>query len=487
MVVTLSGSGPLYQQVYRAFRDAILTGRLRAGDRLPVSRALARDLGISRNVTLIAYEQLISEGYAVGRVGSGTFVSAAVPDTMLRAPDTLTRAGLTPQRPAQLSAYARRLLVEPPPTPADFTRRRYDFAYYRASAEDFPADLWRRMLARRLRTLPLDYSPVEGDLELRHELTLYLRRTRAVQCDPDQVLLVNGSQQALDLIARVLLDPGDTVAIEEPHYTGAREVFRSAGAHLLPLPVDAAGVDPSKLPRRSSTRVRLAYVTPSHQFPTGAILSLDRRLALLSWAEETGAYILEDDYDGEYRYESRPVEAVQSLDRTGRVVYTGTFSRVLFPSLRMGYIVMPRPLIPALSQAKYVADRHTSLVQQAALAEFLREGHLERCIRRAQVRNASRRDALLKALDRHFGDSVEVRGAAAGLHVLAHFREVRRSQVAAWLERAAAAEVYVYSAAPYYLTPPNRCELVLGYGAMPERDIAAGIRLLEAAWQSMRR
>jgi GntR family transcriptional regulator / MocR family aminotransferase len=487
MVVTLSGSGPLYQQVYRALREAILSGRLRAGDRLPVSRLLARDLAVSRNIVLIAYEQLISEGYAVGRVGAGTFVAAMVPDSMFRIPTNGQPESLQKPVAAKLSQYGLRLLTAPgsdAPIDASGPRLRYDFAYYLASAQDFPGDLWRRLLTRRLRTLELDYSPVQGDAGLRAEIASYLRRSRAVDCQPEQILLVNGSQQAIDLIARILLNPGDAVVIEDPHYQGAREIFRSIGARIIPIPVDRSGLQVARLPQAG--RVRLAYVTPSHQFPTGAILPLDRRLALLSWAEKNKAYILEDDYDGEYRYEGRPVEAVQALDRTGRVIYAGTFSRILFPSLRMGYVVMPAALAPTLSRAKWIADRHTSFLQQAALADFMREGYLDRSVRRARVRNAARRQVLLAAIEKHFGDAVEVLGAAAGVHVLLHLPGIAANQTSRLIARAAASGVGIYSAAPYYLKPPNRCELVLGYGAMTERDIATGIRLLAGGAREIR-
>ena len=480
MVVSLSGSGALYQQVYRAIRAAILSGRLRAGDRLPVSRTLARDLAISRNVILIAYDQLIAEGYVVGRVGAGTFVAAAVPGSMLRV--SSKRHAEPPARlPApHLSRYAARILAAPDfPARASSVRLRYDFAYAAASAQDFPADVWRRLLARRLRKLELDYSAVEGDAGLRAEIASYLRRSRAVHCSANQILLVNGSQQALDLVARVLLEQGDAVVLEDPHYQGAREIFRSVGARIVPIPVDGLGLEVARLPH--TARVRLAHVTPSHQFPTGAILPLDRRLALLAWAEKTGAYILEDDYDGEFRYEGRPVEAVQALDHAGRVIYAGTFSRILFPSLRMGYVVMPPPLAKALSKAKWITDRHTSFLQQAALADFMREGHLDRSVRRSRVRNAARRETLLKALEDHFGDSVEVRGAGAGTHVLVHFRNVAANRTQALIDRAAESGVGVYSTAPYYMKPSGRSELILGYGAIPERDIKDGIRNLRSA------
>uniref|UniRef100_Q024I6 Transcriptional regulator, GntR family n=1 Tax=Solibacter usitatus (strain Ellin6076) TaxID=234267 RepID=Q024I6_SOLUE len=480
MLLTLGGGGPLFHQVFRAAREAILSGRVRAGERLPVTRALARELGVSRNVVLIAYEQLIAEGYAEGRVGSGTYVAATVPEAMTRAAARSKAGGAEGPGETRLSRYGSRILADPEsdaPLTTAGRRTRYDFAYYLSRGEDFPAPLWRQLLSRRLRRLELDYAAVQGDSGLRREIARYLRRTRGIECTAEQVLLVNGSQQAMDLVGRVLLDAGDRVVMENPHYTGAREVFRAVGARIVPVAVDEQGIDVEQLPRSA----RLAYVTPSHQFPTGAILPLDRRLALLSWAERNQAYILEDDYDGEYRYEGRPVEAVQAMDRTGRVVYTGSFSRVLFPSLRMGYLVAPRALAGALAKAKWIADRHTSFLQQAALADLMREGHLDRLVRRARVRNAARREALLRALERDFGDAVEVRGAAAGVHVLACFPKLTAGDTASLVEAAAKAGVRVYSTAHYYLGAAPRCELLLGYGAMSEREIAAGVRMLAVA------
>jgi GntR family transcriptional regulator/MocR family aminotransferase len=485
MVIQLSGSGPLYRQVYRAIREAILQGRLRSGDRLPVSRGLARDLGISRNVVMIAYEQLIAEGYAFGQIGSGTYVAASVPDSMIAA-DRTSKRELRRTQPASvpLSQYARRLLSCPgSDAPVDVSAPpvQFDFAYYRASAQNFPHDLWRRLLVRHHRTLDLEYAPVQGDAALREEIAKYLRRSRAVDCEPGQILLVNGSQQALDLVSRVLIDPGNTVVLEEPHYQGAREIFRAAGAKLRFIPVDRSGLQVDRLPK-PPRKVRLAYVTPSHQFPTGAVLPLDRRLALLSWAEKMGAYILEDDYDAEHRYEGRPLEAVQGLDRSGRVIYIGTFTRVLFPSLRLGYVVMPAPLRDALSRVKWIADRHTSSLQQAALAAFMREGHFDHYVRRFRAYSAARRAALLEAIEENFGDAVEVLGATAGMHVLVRFPAIPAGRTAVLIERAARAGVGVYSAAPYYGAKAHACcELMLGYGALTQAEIATGIRLLREA------
>jgi GntR family transcriptional regulator/MocR family aminotransferase len=473
VLLTLTGTGPLFQQIYRSVRDAILSGRVRTGERLPASRTLARELGVSRNVVLIAYEQLIAEGYATGRTGAGTYVAASASQ---RPRGTSAGSRAAPR----LSRYATRLLSDPAadaPLAGPPQRARFDFSYYLANPEDFPAATWRRLLARHLRTLPLDYTAAGGDLILRREIARYLVRTRGIQCESEDVLLVNGSQQALDLVARVLLDPGDRVVMEDPHYPGAREVFRAVGGRVIPVAVDGYGLCVDRLPRQA----RLAYVTPSHQFPTGAVLPLERRLALLAWAASRDVYVLEDDYGGEYRYEGRPIEAVQALDRAGRVLYTGTFSRILFPSLRVGYLVAPPSLARALAQSKWVSDRHTSLLQQAALADFLREGHLDRAVRRARQRHARSRDTLLRAIGRNFGGEAEVLGAEAGVHVLIRFPGVRPEVADECVAAACRAGVRVGPVGHYYLSGPRYCEFMLGYAAMNPPEIAAGVRILATA------
>jgi GntR family transcriptional regulator/MocR family aminotransferase len=277
----------------------------------------------------------------------------------------------------------------------------------------------------------------------------------------------------------VLLDAGDTVLIEEPHYQGARQVFLAAGAHLSTVPVDAEGLVTTALPD-ASAGARLVYVTPSHQFPTGAIMSLVRRLALLQWAETTEAYVLEDDYDSEFRYAGRPVEAVQGLDRNGRVIYIGTFSKVLFPALRLGYLVLPLPLVPLFTAAKWLTDRHTSTLEQAVLTDFIHEGHFEQHLRRSRTRNAARRTVLLEALATYLGRRVEVSGANAGVHLLVWLQDVAPHQLSAFIDCAAQAGVGLYPVAPYYLTPPPRAGLLLGYAAMPEDEIRAGVQCLAA-------
>src|SRR5215510_4020007 len=314
LVIPLTKKGPpLFRQVYLGLRDAILSGAFPSGEKLPSTRDVAEQLGISRTVVLLAYDQLLAEGFAVGRAGSGTYVSSNVGAGRPVLSESSIRLRLSRFGSAAAEVWSR----------LNFPRRRkpllpYDFAYGQSDLETFPFEMWRRTLLRCARRAPvhqLDYGPAAGNLALREVVCSHLRRSRAAACDPSQVIIVNGSQQALDLIARVLIERGDRVAIEDPSYQGAREILRAAGAGLLPIEVDREGLNPARLPARA----RLAFVTPSHQFPTGAILSLARRLELLQWAKRGGAVIIEDDYDGEFRYEGQPLESLQGLDREGRI------------------------------------------------------------------------------------------------------------------------------------------------------------------------
>jgi GntR family transcriptional regulator/MocR family aminotransferase len=487
MFVKIDGEGVLYQQLYQALRRAILAGDLAPGARLPSTRAFARELGVSRNTVLLAYDQLLAEGYAAGHTGSGTYVASALPDAMLATSRTASLASTADTGgPLQLSAYGQRvaeMAVQPPAGVLSHTvSLRYDFRYGMPAVTEFPQDIWRRLLARRARMASLrslHYGPPEGYMPLRQAIADYLRRARAVICAPEQVVVVNGSQQALDLVARLLLDVGNGVVIEEPHYLGARQVFFAAGARLITVPVDAEGLDVRALPD-TAAQVRLAYVTPSHQFPSGAIMSLMRRLALLAWAERSGAYILEDDYDSEFRYAGQPVEAMQGLDRSGRVIYVGTFSKVLFPALRLGYLVLPMPLVAPFTAAKWLTDRHTPTLEQEVLTDFIREGHFERHLRRARARNAARRTVLLETLATRLGERVEVSGANTGMHLLVWLHTVAPQQVAELIAAAGRVGVGLYSVAPYYLRPPPRAGLLLGYTALTEEEIRTGIQRLAA-------
>lgn len=487
-VVSLDGCGPRYQQIYRSLRAMILAGDLRKGSRLPATRTLAEELGVSRNIVLLAYRHLLAEGYARGLAGSGSYVAPELPDPILKATNegrVRAEASATPR----LSAFGRRL-VGPLPQPGRVRQKlEYDFRYGLPVADAFPFNLWRKLVvseARRTSPESLSYGPPEGHAPLRKAIAEYLRRSRGVRCDDDQVMVVNGSQQALDLASRMLIDPGDRVAIEEPHYPGAREAFLGAGARLIPVSVDDEGLDVTKL-GPSTTSARFAYVTPSHQFPTGAVMSLARRFALLRWAGKTGAYIVEDDYESEYRYGRRPVEAMQGLDRSGRVIYIGTLSKILFPALRLGYVVLPEVLVGPFRAAKRLADRYTPTFTQVVLARFIREGHFERHVRRARGMLAERRQALLEAIESHLKGQVAVSGTEAGLHLVLWVRGIRTGKtLEALIARAAGYGVGIYSVAPYYLTPPRRAGLLLGYAGLDEAAIRTGIERLATVLRDAR-
>jgi GntR family transcriptional regulator / MocR family aminotransferase len=296
-------------------------------------------------------------------------------------------------------------------------------------------------------------------------------RSRAVVCSPDQVVVVNGSQQGLDLCARLLLEPGDEVALENPCYSGARRIFEAWGARLRPVPVDREGMVCSRL----SPMARLAYVTPAHQFPTGVALSLRRRLELIAWARANAAVIIEDDYDSEYRYSGAPTPALQSLASEVPVIYCGTFSKVMFPGLRVGYLIVPRPMVPAFARAKWLVDRHTPLHQQAALYGFMKEGHLERHIRRMRRIYGLRRAALVEALNIHFGDTATVLGEAAGMHAYVRFGD---PTVAV---RARRNKVQLREVEPYYIGKAPISDYLLGFSMLTERSLREGVRRLASA------
>ena len=468
---------PLNRQLYEALRQAILSGRLARGERLPATRALAHDLAVSRTTVSVAYDQLLAEGYVVARTGAGTFVSSALPDGLFKPPATAPAAPAH-RPPLPMSAYGVRLasagaLRGTTPLAA------ITFGHYgRPALDAFPIDTWRRLMLRHVRSghAPLGYAEdALGHAPLREALAAYLQRSRAVRCTPDQIVIVGGSQQGLDLIARLLVDAGDGVALEEPGYLGARHAFEAAGARLVPVPVDDAGLRVDQLP----SGVKLALVTPSHQFPTGVVLSLPRRLALLDWARTQGALIVEDDYDSEFRYGDRPIPSLQGLDTAGVVLYLGTFSKVLFPALRLGYLVVPPDWAPLFARAKLVADRQAPLLEQLALTDFIVGGHLERHLRRMRVLYAGRRRCLLQALHEHLGDRVTILGDHAGLHVTLRLRTPRDGEAIA--ERAAALGVGVATTRVCYLGTPEPAELVLGYADLDETRIEEGVRRLAAA------
>ena len=360
-----------------------------------------------------------------------------------------------------------------------------DFLYGAVASRDFPALAWRRVYQAELlrQQHRLYYAEPEGDPALRRALQGYLARARGLVCDAGQILIVHGTQQALDLCARLLLEAADTFVFEEPGYPMARQCFEAIGARLLPVAVDAQGLDTSRLPRGDA--VRLAYVTPSHQFPLGGVLPMARRVELLQWARQHGAWIVEDDYDGEFRYGQRPIDALQAMDTDGRVLYIGTFSKALSPQLRLGYLVLPAALVPVFRQARRLADRHAPVIEQRVLASLMESGAYERHIRRLRRAHERRRVALLEAIARYLPASAQVAGTAAGLHVVLWLPSVPQQGEAQLVAAARAAGVGVYPVSPLFAGPqvspqPRPAGLTLGYASLSEEDIQLGIRTLAA-------
>ncbi|MEM8611081.1 MAG: PLP-dependent aminotransferase family protein [Cyanobacteria bacterium P01_H01_bin.105] len=477
LVIDAALPEPLYQQIYNQLRWAILSGRLVSGQRLPASRALAKSLALSRTTVTQGYEQLISEGYLQTRPGAGTYVCAQLPEILLET-ERVDRPSET-VLDIPLSVYGQR--VNQSPLRSFRESFEISFLYGHPALDLFPVELWRKLLSKYCQTTTqwLNYAEESyGYWPLREALASYLQRSRAVRCRPEQVIITNGSQQALSLITQLLVNPNDSVAIEEPGYRGARHIFKASGAKLLPIPLDCNGLIVDKLIEHDDIP-RLIYVTPSHQFPTGVLLSLPRRLALLQWAWKTGALIVEDDYDSEYRFGGRPMPSLQGLDGHAAVLYVGTFSKTMFPSIRLGYLVLPESLVEVFGKAKWLADRQPPALTQYALAEFITAGHLERHIRKMRLCYERRRSTLVQALYKYFGHDVKILGDSAGLHVMAKLPlELSDDEVVAI---AANVGVEMCSAQIQYEVPRNTGEFIFGYTAISEAQIEKGIHLVAKA------
>lgn len=461
---------PLHRQLYMELRRAILSGRLLPTQRLPSTRTLAKSLGVSRSTVTLTYEQLLSEGYMQTTVGSGTFVCDHLPDDLLRS-QPLKGSNCSQHSLLRLSTYGTKLKsTEPKILEPNLP---INFRYGRPALDRFPAKLWRKLLSRHCGSNLdlLDYSTDRlGYQPLREAIACYLGGTRAVQCEPEQIIITNGYQQALDLVARLLVNLGDAVAIENPGYLGARQVFEMQGAKLVPIAVDKSGLIVNNL--RSAPAVKLVYVTPSHQFPTGAVLSLPRRLELLAWAQQTGTAIVEDDYDSEYRYSSRPIPALQGLDHNGLVFYIGTFSKVLFPSLRIGYLVVSKPLVSVFARAKWLCDRQSPLLEQQVLADFINEGHLETHLRRMRRLYDQRRQALVQAIELYL-EHATILGENAGIHLMVKLSTSLSDE--AIVQKAAQVGVGLVSARSYYIQEDSQGEFLFGYSELDELQIQEGI------------
>ena len=478
---TSSGT-PVFKQLYEQIRNGILAGRLRSGTRLPASRTLAADLGISRTTVINALDQLRAEGYIRGRVGSGTRVMPMLPETTMRiglSADEIRRSVPSDGQPM------RRIQGRWPDSTAWTTSAARPLRPGNPDLNGFPRDLWAKLAAKYWRTVDpvvLGYSDPKGYLPLRAAIPEYLSRVRGVRCDVKQVLIVAGSQQALHLCAQVVLKRGDIAWMEDPGYPGARAALIAAGARIVPKRVDAEGL---VLPARNDVaRPKLIYVTPSHQCPLGVAMSVSRRLQLIEFAAKNHAWIIEDDYYSEYRYFSRPIAALQSLDRGGRVIYIGSVSKTLVPALRIGYIIAPSPLVDVFVRARQTADRQSGTIDQAVLAELLTEGWLERHIRQTRIRYLERQRALLDAIRTEMPDILEAAPSEAGMYLVAYIKKkgLTSSRAARW---AAAHGVDVMPLSAFSIRPLAREGLVLGYGEFSVEEIRNAVRKLSRAFRDM--
>lgn len=468
--------GTMHAQLYRLIRRLVFEGDLPGATRLPSSRALATALGISRHTVSTAIDLLLAEGYLEGRVGSGTYVS-----------EHFTRPRSSPARPAtapvSLTSSRGRTMADSRRSPfsddaaASGTPRAFRVGL--PAVDVFPERAWWSALADAWYDVApgrLGYQHPCGLEALREWVTSYLGASRGLVCKPEQVVIVSGSQGGLDLCFRVLLDPGDVLAMEDPGYLGARSAAEAAGLAVEPVPVDADGIDVGFL-RRSASRPRAVFVTPTHQFPLGVPLNLERRLDVIGWAVESGAWIIEDDYDSEYRYGGRPFDPLAALDRADRVIYIGTFSKVLFPSLRLGYLVLPPGLVETFEAAHLSADIHRPVLEQAALVRFMEAGHFSRHLRRTQEVHAERRAGLLAEAAHGLAGELDLHPAQAGLHLFGSLPPGADDVEIARLAGERGVEVWPLS---IHSRRDTRKGLLLGYGGVPPGLIAAGVDVLAA-------
>jgi GntR family transcriptional regulator/MocR family aminotransferase len=473
-----SGKIPMYRQLYEWFRRAILAGQLRPGQRVPSTRSLAAELKVSRIPISSAYEQLHAEGYFETFVGAGTCVSRSIPDDALRpAAGKMLGAAREGSDSKALRKISHRVALMRGPAQT-WSNKLVAFRVSLPALEHFPAKAWSHLLNRHLRKPTrqlMAYGDAKGYMRLREAIAEYLGAARAVRCEPSQILVTTGSQQGLQLSAQVLLDANEQVWVEEPGYPGARQALAMAGAKFIPVPVDHDGLDVAEGIRRAPG-ARAVYITPSHQYPLGVTMTATRRMLLLHWAIQSGAWIIEDDYDSEYRLGGRPIASLQGLDTDARVIYVGTFSKVMFPALRLGYVVVPKDLVEAFSTARDATDQFSSTLYQAALADFIREGHFARHIRRMRMLYIQRRTALVETIRQQLSDKLKVIGAEAGMHLVALL--LRGVGDVAISSKAAELGISVMPLSSCYAKPPLVGGLILGYGGTDARQIHDGIRRL---------
>jgi len=481
IVVDRKAESPLHKQIYDGFRTAILSRELRPGQRIPSSRELAAELRVSRFPVLSAFAQLLAEGYFESRVGAGTFVSASLPEQRM---SVEIPTSVPVQQPSGPRPVARRSFLYPVFWSHPSIHGWGAFGVHQPALDQFPFHIWSALVARHSRNPHAsaihNINPL-GTERFRQAIADYLRTARGVKCDVGQIMVVSGSQQALDITSRVLFDPGDAVWIEEPGYRLQRSVLAAAGCRIVPIPVDKEGMDVA-FGIRSRRKARAAFVTPSHQYPLGSTMSASRRIQLLNWAQHSGAWIIEDDYDSEYRYESLPIASLHGLDVNSRVIYIGTFSKVLFPSIRLGYIVIPPDLVERFVAVRHVMDIFPPYLFQEVLTDFINEGHFTRHIRKTRQIYGEKRTALVESLQAEFGDSIEIHGAQAGMHLTITLPDgIDDMEITT---RAAQERLWMWPLSRSYFGDKVRHGLILGFGSTPRDLIPRYVRQLRAILSS---
>ena len=481
-----STAGPIYRQIYEAIQRAILRGELQSGKMLPPTRVLAKQLGVARTTVINAYDQLLAEGYLEGQKGAGTFVAAQLPEEFLQTSSWERQDGQakSPSRKIHLSEYGKNLMQR-----RDAIMRNHGptfllpFQHGVSALDLFPFDVWAKIAQRWQKKPPasiLGYGHPVGFQPLREAVAAHLTAARGVHCSAEQIIITNGTQQALDLIGRIFLAPGDDVWLEDPCYFGAHDIFCAMGARIIPVPIDGEGFDLHEAQKRSS-KARLVYLTPSHQYPLGVTMSLARRLKLLEWARTTDSFIIEDDYNSEYRYAGRPLAALQGLDRDGRVIYLGTFSKTVFPALRLGCLLVPPDLIDVFAAARALTGLHSPTLDQAILAEFIGAGHFARHIRRMRGLYLERQQCLVEEIRKHLNGVLDVTPASAGMHLIGWLPDGVSDQDIA--SRAQEKNLKITPLSAYCIRQKLRGGLFLGYTTFDEKQIKQAVKKLTQVFQ----
>lgn len=472
-----NSSTPLYRKIYEAIRAAILSGEFTSKMRLPSTRILAQNLGVSRITIINAYEQLFAEGYLEGQTGAGTFVASKLPDELLHASKTKPKRREKKQiLPLNLSPFGEKLLAkEFESARVQFATKFQPFQNGLTAIDEFPFEIWSRIAAKFHKNPPrsiLGYGDPQGFYKLREAVGAHLRSARGVNCTAEQIIITSGAQQALDLAARIFLSEKDSFLIENPCYKEAQNSFSATGAKIVPVSIDADGFNLANVPK-TGEKAKLVYVTPSHQYPLGVTMTLARRLELIEWARKQNAWIVEDDYNSEFRYAGRPLASLQGLDKNGRVIYVGTFSKTIFPALRIGCLVVPPELVNVFAVARAFNDAHSAVVNQAILAEFIAEGHFARHVRRMRQLYEKRQEILVREVKHKLSEFIEIERSDAGMHLIGWL--VKDSDEEKISGEAAGQGIKLSPVSSYYLNEPKRKGFIFGYTAFDERQLKEAV------------